>query len=299
MLTYLETTRSRLYLTCLAGVFVVAAGIGSAAGEEVYGTLKRINDANSITIGHRESSAPFSFYNEKKEPVGYAMDLCNSVVDEVRRSLNKPNLQIKYLPVTAQNRITMVADRTVDMECGSTTNTLTRQQQVDFSAVYFTTGTRVLTRKALKAKEIEDLQGKTIGVVGGSTNERAVKALLDDGRLKNVSVTAVKEYSDGIAALEKGTLDAFVTDDIVLYGLMAKSSAKDELEVIGRFLTYDPYGIMIARDDSAFRLVVNRALARLFRSGEIDKLYAKWFDPLAVPMSPLLKASFELQALPE
>jgi glutamate/aspartate transport system substrate-binding protein len=284
-----------LFFSATLALFVAGT---AAPAEELYGTLKKIDDSNTITIGHRESSTPFSYYDENKHPIGYAIDLCNKVVEEVKKSLNKPDLQTKYVLVTAQTRIPMVASHDVDMECGTTTNTFARQQQVDFSAVYFTTGTRVMTRKVAKASEIEDFQGKAVGVVGGSTNERAITAMIDTGKLKDVHLVVLKDYAEGLAALEGGSIDAFATDDIVLYGLLSKSSIKDDLEVVGRFLTYDPYGIMLRRDDSAFRLVVNKALADTFRSGEIEKIYGKWFDPLGVPMSPLLKAGFELQAVP-
>ncbi|MGX8007496.1 amino acid ABC transporter substrate-binding protein [Mesorhizobium sp. ORM8.1] len=290
---------SRLAAVCLTATLALLGASGVASAEELYGTLKKINDSNTIAVGHRESSIPFSYYDERKLPVGYAIDLCNKIVEEIKRTLNKPDLEVKYIMVSAKTRISMVVDKSVDMECGSTTNTLTRELQVDFSATYFATGTRVLTRKAAEAKEIEDFQGKAVGVVGGSTNERAVKELIDAGKLKNVRVIVVKDYAEGMASLETSGIDAFVSDDIVLYGLLSKSNIKSDLEVVGRSLTYDPYGVMFRRDDSAFRLVVNKALADVFRSGEIEAIYAKWFDPIGVPMSPLMKAGFQLQALPE
>lgn len=274
-------------------------GAGAASAQELYGTLKKINDTNTITIGHRDSSVPFAYYDEKKQPVGYAMDLCNRVVEEVKKRLNKPNLEVKYLTVNPQTRIALMANGTTDIECGSTTNTLGRQEQVEFSPVYFTTGTKVLTRKSFKAKEIEDFQGKAVGLVVGSTNERAVKALIDAGKLKNIRVLNLKDHAEALVALETDRIDAYASDDIILYGLMHKSRIKDQLEVVGRFLTYDPYGLMMRRDDSAFRLLVNKTIAGLMRSGEIEKMYAKWFGPMGVPISPLLKAAFELQALPE
>lgn len=290
---------SRLRLACLAAALSLGGFTYGAAAQELYGTLKKINDSNTITIGHRDASLPFSYYDEMKQPIGYAIDLCNKVVEEVRKTLKRPDLQVSYHLVNAQTRIQKVEDRTIDMECGTTTNTLGRQQQVDFSAVYFTTGTRVLAHKAAKAKEIEDLQSRSVGVVGGSTNERAVKALIDSGKLQNVRLVVLKDYAEGLAALESNSVDAFATDDIVLYGLLSKSRMKDDLEVVGRLLTYDPYGIMMRRDDSAFRLVVNRALANAFRSGEAEKIYAKWFDPIGVPIGAFMKAGFALQALPE
>ena len=287
-----------------ASLFAIAAtglalGAATANAQELTGTLKKINEAGAITIGHRDASTPFSFLDANKQPTGYAVELCLKIADEVKAVLKKPDLAVKYAVVTAQTRIPMVIEGVVDVECGSTTNTLARQQQVDFSATYFTTGTRLLTWKANKAKEIENFAGKSIAVVGGSTNEKAVKALIDGGQVKGGKLVVVKDYAEGIATLEAKKADAFATDDIVLFGLLSKSAKKKDLEVVGRFLTYDPYGVMLRRNDSDFRLAVNRAVARLYRSGEISKIYAKWFDPLGVPMSPLLKAGFELQAIPE
>ena len=273
--------------------------VPTTSAQDLGATLKKINDSGKITIGHREASVPFSYLDERKQVVGYAVDLCTKVADEVKKVLKKPDLAVAYAAVTPQNRIPLVVDGTVDLECGSTTNTLARQQQVDFSPVYFTTGTRILARKSLGAKEIEGFKGKSVAAVAGSTNEKAIKALVDAGKVADLKLIAVKDYAEGLAALEEGRSDGFATDDIVLFGLMAKSRLKNELEVIGRFLTYDPYGIMFRRNDPDFRLLVTRTLAGLARSGEIEKIYAKWFDPLGVPMSPLLKAAFELQALPE
>ncbi|RWM16921.1 MAG: amino acid ABC transporter substrate-binding protein [Mesorhizobium sp.] len=277
---------------------VVSIG-GATSAEELTGTLKKVSETGSITLGYREASAPFSFLDENKRPTGYAIELCLKIVDEVKTALGRPDVAVKYAPVTPKTRISMVVDGNVDLECGTTTNTLARQQQVDFSPIYFTTGTRLLTWKASKVSEIENLSGKMIAVVGGSTNEKAVRGLIDKGQLSGVQLLVMNDYAQGIAALETKKVDAFATDDIVLYGLLAKSDKKQDLEVVGRYLSYDPYGIMLRRDDSAFRLVVNRALARVFRSGEILGIYARWFDPISVPISGTLKAAFELQAIPE
>lgn len=272
---------------------------GTAEASDPTGTLKKIKETGAIVIGHRESSLPFSFLDADKRPSGYAVDLCLSIVDEVKTTLQMPALSVNYVAVSPQTRIPMVVNGSIDLECGSTTNTLARQQQVDFSAVYFTTGTRLLTWKASRVREIENMGDSSIAVVGGSTNEKAIKNILDSGQMKGAKLILVKDYAEGISFLEAKTADAFATDDIVLFGLLAKSAKREELEVVGRLLTYDPYGIMLRRNDADFRLLVNKALARVFRSGEITKIYAKWFDPISVPMSPLLRAAFELQALPE
>ena len=279
-----------------AGLLLVTSQAGA---QEFYGTLKKIKETNTITVGHREASIPFSYYDDKKQPIGYAMDLCAKVVDEIKKVIKAPDLQVKYLPVNAQTRIPLMVNGTVNIECGSTTNTLGRTHQIDFSAIYFTTATRMLTRKSGNFKEIEDFKGKSIGLSVGSTNERVVKALIDAGKVKDVRILNLKDHAEALVALETDRIDGYASDDIVLYGLISKSRIKNELEVVGRNLSYEPYGLMLPRDDSAYRLVVNRTLAELFRSGEIEKMYAKWFDPLGVPINPLLKAAFELQALPE
>jgi glutamate/aspartate transport system substrate-binding protein len=301
-----EATTMLKYPRHACGFWVGAAAVAAlisvgtpAQAQEPTGTLKKIRDTGTITIGHREASSPFSYLDASKQPVGYAIDLCLKIADEVKATLQKPDMTVKYATVNAQTCIPMVVDGSVDLECGSTTNTLARQQQVDFSPTFFTTGTRLLTWKSSKTKEVEGLAGKSIAVVGGSTNEKAVKALIDGGKVKGLKLVVVKDYAEGIATLEAKKAAAFATDDIVLFGLLSKSARKKDLEVVGRFLTYDPYGVMFRRNDPDFRLAVNRALARVFRSGEAAKLYAKWFDPMAVPMSALLKAGFELQAIPE
>jgi glutamate/aspartate transport system substrate-binding protein len=284
----------------LGGVaFAVLISTSGLRAGELTGTLKKISDTGTIAIGHREASSPFSFLDSNKQPRGYAIDLCLKIVDEVKAILEKPGIAVKYVAVTPQTRIPLVVDGSVDLECGTTTNTLSRQKQVDFSAVYFTTGTRLLTWKANGIQEIEDLAGKTIAVVSGSTNEKAVKALAESGRVRGAQLVLAKDYAEGIGALEAKRADAFATDDIVLFGLLAKSERKQDLEIVGRYLTYDPYGVMFRRGDPDFRLAVNKALAGVFRSGEITKIYATWFDPISVPMSQLLKAGFELQAIPE
>ncbi|MDI1262536.1 MAG: amino acid ABC transporter substrate-binding protein [bacterium] len=292
---------SRLRSGALSGVALVTlvSICGATQAAEFSGTLKKVKDSGTITIGHREASSPFSFLDQNKRPAGYAIDLCLKVVDEVRTILEKPDLTVNYVAVTPQTRIPSVVDGKVDLECGTTTNTLARQQQVDFSAIYFTTGTRLLTWKASNTREIEDLAGKAIAVVSGSTNEKAIKSLIDGGQVKRAQLVTAKDYADGIGILQARKADAFATDDIVLFGLLTKSENARDLQIVGRYLTYDPYGIMLRRGDPDFRLAVNRALTRVFRSGEIAKIYGKWFDPMSVPMSQLLKAGFELQAVPE
>ena len=276
-----------------------------ATAQEITGTLKKIKDSGTITIGHRETSVPFSFLDEKQQPIGYSMDLCAAIVEEVKKELALPTLTVKYNPVTSQTRIPLMANGTVDLECGSTTNTLTRQKQVSFAPITFVTGTKLVVKKTAKVKSYKDLKNKTVVVTQGTTNERTIKALSDKENL-NIKFLNAKDHAESFLTVESGRAAAFAMDDVLLYGLIAKAKKPKDFEVVGNFLSYDPYGIMYRNNDSAFGVVVNRALSGLMRSGEINKVYDKWFvgklpsgETIGMPMSALLKNGFELQALPE
>ncbi|MDX1541515.1 MAG: amino acid ABC transporter substrate-binding protein [Geminicoccaceae bacterium] len=266
--------------------------------QELTGTLKKIKDAGEIVIGHRESSVPFSYINDQGEPEGYSIDLCMAVVDRVKEEIGADDLRVRMVPVNPQTRIPLLANGTIDIECGSTTNNLTRQQQVDYSPITFITGTQLLVKKDSGIEEIEDLEGKAIAVAQGTTNERAVKGTIEEKGL-DVDVLNVKDHAEGFLALQTDRVDAYSTDHVLLHGLVSKAKNPDDYAVVGRFLSYDPYALMVPRDDSAFRLVVNKTLSDLFRSGEIFTIYQKWFDGLGVPTTNLLEAAFAIQALPE
>ncbi|MDH3637795.1 MAG: amino acid ABC transporter substrate-binding protein [Gammaproteobacteria bacterium] len=286
----------RKLVTWFATIVAVLVFTPLASAENLYGTLKKISDSGTIVVGHRESSVPFAYLNDDQKPEGYSIDLCMRIVDRVSERVGK-KLEVKLVPVNPKTRIPLLANGTIDIECGSTTNNLTRQQQVDYAHTTFITGTKVLVKKGTGVKEVEDLKGKSIALAQGTTNERAIKAI-DKEKGLGLKVLPVKDHAEGFLALDTGRVDAYATDHILLYGLISKAKNPDEYEVVGRFLSYDPYGIMVRRDDSAFRLVANTTLSDLFRSGEINDIYAKWFDPLGVPQTDLLKAAFEMQALP-
>ena len=283
----------------LAAAFVLAATEGSAA--ELYGTLKKIKDNGQIVMGHRESSVPFAYMESDGKPIGYTVDLCNKIIDRIKKTLNTPNLKVKLVPVTSQTRIPLLANGTIDIECGSTTNNLTRSKQISYLHVTFITGTKLAVRKGSGIKEIEDLNGKAIGLSLGTTNEKAVKRIAKQKGLK-IKYHMVKDHPQGWLALETDRVDAYATDHSLLYGLISKSKDKSKWEVVGRFLSYDPYGIMVRRDDSAMQLLGNTVLSDLMRSGEMQKIYDKWFDPgptnINMPISSNLKVAFEVQALP-
>lgn len=279
-------------------LFLAALALSAPlAAQDLYGTLKKIADSGTITIGHRESSIPFAYLNDEQEAVGYSIDLCMRVVDRVKEELEMPDLEVSLVPVNPKTRIPLLANGTIDIECGSTTNNLTRQQQIDYAHTTFITGTKLLVKKDAGIVEVEDLDGKAIALAQGTTNERAIKAIVEEQGL-DVDILPVRDHAEGFLTLETDRVDAYSTDHILLHGLIAKSKNPEDYMVTGRFLSYDPYALMVRRDDSAFRLLVNTVLSDLFRSGEIHEIYGKWFDPLEVPQTDLLEAAFQIQALP-
>ena len=296
-------TMIRKSLAAVAALAVLAAA--PATAQELTGTLKKIKDSGTITIGHRETSIPFSYLDDKQQPIGYSMDICAAVVEEVKKELGLAQLAVKYNPVTPQTRIPLMSNGTIDIECGSTTNTLTRQKQVGFAPITFITGTKLLVKKSSKIKSYKDLRNKTVVVTQGTTNERIIKALSDKDNL-NIKFLNAKDHGESFLTVESGRAVAFSMDDILLYGLIAKAKSPKDFEVVGDYLSYDPYGMMYRKGDEDFGQVIRRAIAKLMSSGDINKLYNKWFleklpsgETMGVPMSPLLKAAITLQALPE
>ena len=279
-----------------AALSVIALCTPTASTADFYGTLAKIDKANEIVVGHRESSVPFAYLDSDQNPVGYSIDLCMRVVDSVNERMGK-KVDVRFVPVNPKTRIPLLANGTIDIECGSTTNNLTRQQQVDYAHVTFITGTKLLVRKDSGIREVEDLDGKVVALAQGTTNERAIKAVIAEKGMK-VKILPVKDHAAGFLALETARVDAYSTDHILLFGLISKAKNPDDYIVTGRFLSYDPYALMVRRDDSEFRLLVNKTLSEIFRSGEINAIYDKWFQPLEVPATDLLKAAFQIQALP-
>ncbi|MBY5978316.1 amino acid ABC transporter substrate-binding protein [Phaeobacter italicus] len=286
----------KLLKTVAALAFALALA-APASAQDRTGTLAKIDASGEIVIGHRESSVPFAYLDENQKPVGYSIDLCMKVVEAVSAELGK-ELSVKYVPVNPKTRIALMANGTIDLECGSTTNNLTRQEQVEYLPTTFITGTKLMVRKDSGISSVADLDGKAVALAQGTTNERAVKAAIEELGL-DVKVLPVRDHAEGMLSLETDRVDVYATDHILLFGLIAKSKTPDAFAVVGDFLSFDPYALMVRRDDSAFELIGKKALAEVFRSGEINGIYAKWFDPLDVAQTDLLKAAFQLNALPE
>jgi glutamate/aspartate transport system substrate-binding protein len=260
------------------------------------GTLKKIKDSGSITIGHRDASLPFSYYDDKQQPIGYAMDLCAKIVDAVKAELKMPNIKTNYQLVTSANRIPLMANGTIDLECGSTTNNVARQEQVWFTMTHFVTANRWVSKKSAKLKSLQNLKGKTIVSTAGTTN---IKQITEINAAQNLGMNIISAngHPEAFQMVETGRAVAFVMDDILLAGLVAQSRSPKDYEISSVALSVEPYGIMVRKDDKAFKEVADKALSQVYKSGQINAIYAKWFQKpvppkninLNLPMSPALK----------
>jgi len=260
---------NRLFALLAALVFAT-----TAAAQE--GTLKKIKDSGAITIGHRDASVPFSYYDDKQQPVGYAMDICAKVVDAVKSELKLPNLKTNYQLVTSANRIPLMANGTIDLECGSTTNNLERQKLVWFATTHFVTANRFVSKKSAKIGKLADLKGKTIVSTAGTTNIKQITELNGEQKL-GMNIISANGHAEAFQMVETGRAVAFVMDDILLYSLVAQSRSPKDYDISKEALSVEPYGIMLRKDDAAFKKTVNGAINALYKSGEINKIYDKWF----------------------
>lgn len=268
-----------------------------ATGQELQGTLKKIKDTGTMVIGYTENVRPFSFIGADGKPTGYSIDLCKRIAAAVQQELGLRDLALKYVPVAVQQRMQAVVTGTIDIECGTSTNTLSRQEQVDFTHMTFVDGGSLLVTAASRIARIADLADKRVAVMSGTTTERAITEALQKSYVK-AKVITVKDHSEGLSALETGAADAYASDNVVLVGLALTAKDPGKLAIAEQQFSYEPYGFMVRRGDSAFRLVANRALSRLYRSGQVFEVYGKWFGPLGRPSGPLL-AMYLLHGLPE
>jgi len=266
-------------------------------------TLKRIDETRVVRVGHRTNSPPFAFLDAKKKPIGYSLDLCEIVVDEIAREVGK-ELTVEYRPVTPENRIELVRSGEIDLECGSTTNTAERRKIVAFSPTMFVTGTKLLVRRGSGIRTLRDLEGKTIVLTRGTVHETAIPKLAERQKL-SIKFIFTADHNESFQALAAGKADAFANDDVQLYGMLAETRSASDFRVVGDFLTYADYALMLRKDDPEFAEVVERAFHRLAGSREIVAIYARWFtkplpsgERLNLPMSPHLEEIFRVQGLP-
>jgi glutamate/aspartate transport system substrate-binding protein len=277
-----------------------AADIAALAG-----TLKKVKDTGAITLGYRESSLPFSYLNRRNQPIGYAMDLCREIVEDVSTELDGMEIRIAFGLVTPANRLRKVASGEVDLECGSTTANTERRREVAFSPIFFIAGTKLMVPKSSSVRSYRDLSGKTAVVTVGTTNEAALRTLADKQKL-GISIVTAADHAQSLDMLVSGQADAFATDDVLLYGFIATNEKAKNMMVVGDYLSYDPYGLAYRRDDPAFAGVVERTFGRIAGERRLAELYNKWFlrrlptgETLNLPMSAQLSEIFRMLGEPE
>jgi glutamate/aspartate transport system substrate-binding protein len=280
-------------------IAAVACALIAAPALAQQGTLDKIKSSGAITIGHRDASIPFSYYDENQKPIGYAMDICGAIVDAVKKKLNMPNLKVNYQLVTSANRIPLISNGTVDLECGSTTNNLERQQQVSFTNTYFIPANRWAYKKSSNVPTLDSLKGKTIVSTAGTSNIKLATQLNNEKNL-GMNIISANGHPEAFQMVETGRAVAFVMDDILLAGLIASSRNPSEFTISKDFLSLEPYGAMLRKDDPEFQKVCDDATAELYKSGKINAIYDKWFmKPIPpknitmnVPESEQLKKAF-------
>jgi ABC-type amino acid transport substrate-binding protein len=280
----------------MSGLLITLLLVGPANAQNLDGTLKKIKDSSTLTLGYLESAPPFSFPGPDKRPVGYSIDLCTHVASAIQKQLGV-SLKLNWLPVTTANRIDMVAQGKVDIECGTTTASLSRQERVDFSLMTFVDGGSLMTSADSKLAGVPDLAGKRIAVIPGTTTETALTKFLKE-EFVTVEFVPVKNHVEGRTAVEKGSVDGFASDRGILIGLAITAKDPSRFGLANLLFSYEPYGFMLRRNDASFRLAVNKALAELYRSGAVAPIYEKWFGAFGKP-TQAIQAMYLLNGLPE
>jgi glutamate/aspartate transport system substrate-binding protein len=279
------------YLLCAIAATGIAGGAAAASP-----TLDRIKASGTVVFAYRDGAAPFSFKARNGRPQGYSVELCEKIAAAIGKALSVPSLKIEWRPVDAASRIDAVASGLADAECGTTTITLARMERVDFSVPIFVDGGSVLVREKDHLQRLVDLKGRKIAIIPGTTTEPALLRALKVIEV-GAELVPVKNNSEGVALLLSGKADAYASDRVVLAGIKLAQPG-DELELMNNDFSFEPYGLVVRRDDPDFRLAVNRALVAMYKSGDIDAVYVKWLAPLGRP-GPLLNAMFYLNSLPE
>ena len=287
-------------LTHIMAAALLATGLAALAPVAGAQTLKKVADSNKITVSYREASVPFSYLIGSTKAVGFSVELTEAIIDDVRKKIKKPNLEVAYMSVTSQNRIPLLVNGTYDLECGSTTNNAARGKDVQFAISHFFTGTRLLVKKTSGVKNYADLAKKTVSSTTGTTNAQVIRKYSADKNL-DMQLILGKDHDDSLLLVESDRAVAFAMDDILLFGLMANSKNPAALQVVGDSLQVEPYACMMRKDDPEFKKLVDGTITRMMKSGEFTKLYTKWFESpippkgvnLMLPMSEQLKANLK------
>jgi glutamate/aspartate transport system substrate-binding protein len=289
-----------------AALAAATLAAGAAAQEQeqpvrqLAGTLAKVDRSGTIALGYREASVPFSYVGPGGKPMGYSIDLCQAIVDEIGREIDKPRLRVDYVAVTPETRIDAVVSGKIDLECGSTTNNVERQKQVAFSPIMFVTGTKLMVKRRSAIKSYKDLKDKVVVVTAGTTNEQVMKRLNERFKL-GANVIAARDHEESYSLVVDGKADAFATDDILLYGLIARHGMQRDLIVVGDFFSYDPYGIMFRKDDPQMAAVAAQTFRQLAENRDLLEYYHKWFirktptgERINLPIGPQLEEIFHV-----
>ena len=293
----------KLLAACALALASGAAGaqVDLPAPEQFTGTLQKARASGAVTIAYRESSIPFSYLSTRGEPIGYSIELCRKLVEAIGDAVGR-ELAIKWLPVTSESRIDAIVSGRADLECGSTTNNLERQKLVGFSPTIFVSGTKLMVKSGSPIKSFRDLAGKTVAVTAGTTNEKTMRELAVKFKL-DYRLLVLRDHAESFAQVVGGKADAFATDDVLLYGLIAQNKAQGKYQVVGEFLSYDPYGIMYRKGDLQVGRLINTTFHDLAEDGEVGRQYKRWFlqrlpsgSSIDLPMSPQLEALIRAMA---
>jgi glutamate/aspartate transport system substrate-binding protein len=292
--------RSPIALACLLLMAVLLPDPAPAQDGGLSPALANIKATHTVRLGYREASPPFSFLDQANRPIGYSLELCQAIVEEIGVEVDDPNLKIDYVLVTPETRIPAILDNRIDLECGSTTANAERRQRVAFSPLIFVAGTRLMVPNDARVSSITDLKGKTIVVTKGTTNEQAIQAA-DKKFSLGLKIVTADDHEQSYRMVADGKADAFATDDVLLYGLIARHKAQDKMKVVGDFLSYEPYGIMFRKGDPQLAAVVERTFRKLATNHDLVPLYRQWFmqrlptgERLGIAISPQLEESFKV-----
>ena len=283
--------------TFLLAVFLVSSSSDLPA-KDAETTLQKISRTGEFVIGYRTDASPLSYENAQGEPSGYSVDLCRRIAAQVKSHLGRDDIDTKFVPVLSDERISAVAEGKVDIECGSTTVTLSRQEKVDFTLPTFVTGGSVLSLRKSGIQDISGLSGKKVGVVKGTTTVEQLNAYLQQN-LIDAEVVIVDSRKDGMLRLERGGIDGFASDQIVLIGQVIESLLPNQFSLVSETFSYEPYALMVRRNDADFRLVANKAIVQIYRSGQHIQIYNKWIGRIGIQPPPILLAMYQLSTLPE
>jgi glutamate/aspartate transport system substrate-binding protein len=282
----------------LLAAALAVAGVTAAAAQEIDSVVKKLQATNSITVGYRETLLPTSYLDDQKRPTGYAIEMCMRILDEVKAELKLAQIKVDYVPVNIQNRQALVANGTVQLECGGTVNTFARNKQVDFSPVSYVAASQLLVLKSSHIAKFEDLNGKIVAVATGGSSEPELKHIVETNKL-NVRVINVDDHAAGLIAVESRRADAYFNDNAAFFSLIKQSKNGANLAVVGPEYGYSPQGFMVPKNNPTFLWIVHHAMGKMFKSGEAEKIYDKWFGPFGSKVSPKLRAAWETASYPE